>query len=193
MIITDWLTLSRILLLPLALLPVTLGWNEGWLWSASFALLAGLSNIADDILARLSKRPSRYGAALDLVSDKIFICGMLIGLFALDAIAFWIPLVVVCREGVIMHLRNRHTGSPALATDNWGRLKIAVSYTAVCWVTLYQSLHTGQVLAGLNFSWLDGLLSVSDWIMPAAVVLTLVSGLHYLWRYLRRRPTAAEG
>ena len=47
-----WITLSRLLFLPMAMLPVALGWSHGLLISAAACVLAGVTDMVDGYLAR---------------------------------------------------------------------------------------------------------------------------------------------
>jgi len=186
--IAIWLTLSRVLLLPLALLPVVLDWNEGWLISAAVTSVAGLSDFVDGYLARKMKLTTTLGANLDFLSDKIFIGGMLIALASFGLIAVWIPVVVLARELVISILRiNRFHLLPP-AADAWGKVKTTVSFAAIVWVSLQKELQSGSALNSLNAHGnLSTILSLAPWVMLAAVILTLLSGINYFWKYTNRR------
>ncbi len=188
--VADWLTLSRMLLLPLAVLPPALGWSEGWLICAAVTALAGATDYADGRVARRYGMKTSLGSSLDFIADKVFIGGMLIALAALGSLAIWIPLVVLGREAVILFLRRRNKGSEVLASDMLGKTKTAVSFLAVGWVALNESIHSEEAIAGLNFDWFENLLSLAPWAAAAAVVLTVLSGINYLARYFRLRAAA---
>ena len=134
--IAIWLTIARVFLLPLAILPVILDWNEGWLISAAVTSVAGLSDFVDGYLARKMKLTTALGANLDFLSDKVFIGGMLIALASFGLIAVWIPVVVLTRELFITILRINRFHLGVLTSDIWGKAKTTVSFLAIVWVTL---------------------------------------------------------
>ena len=136
--IVIWLTISRVLLLPLAILPVALGWNEGWLISAVVTSVAGLSDFVDGYLARKMKLITALGANLDFLCDKIFIVGMLIALASFRLVAVWIPVVVLARELLVTILRINFFHLRLLTADVWGKAKTTVSFTAIVWVSLHK-------------------------------------------------------
>jgi CDP-diacylglycerol--glycerol-3-phosphate 3-phosphatidyltransferase len=182
--IVIWLTLSRFILLPMAVFPLILNWNEGWLISSAFTFLAGLSDFADGYLARKLKLTTPLGANLDYICDKVFIGGMLITLASFQLIPVWIPIVVLVRELTITLLRIKRFNPRPLATDIWGKAKTTVSFTAIAWVTLQKELQAGNALNSIDTHVnLNGLLSLAPWVMFAAVILTLISGINYLWKY----------
>ena len=186
--IAVWVTLSRVFLLPLAILPVALGWREGWLILVAVTAAAGLSDFADGYLARKMKLTSALGANLDYLSDKIFICGMLFALTAFEAIPGWIPPVVLARELIISLLRLSSFRGDSLAVDKWGKIKTTMSFVAVGWLAIRESLKSDSLLKLLDWNGiLSTVASLAPVFMLAAVVLTLFSGANYIWKYIRWR------
>jgi CDP-diacylglycerol--glycerol-3-phosphate 3-phosphatidyltransferase len=178
------LTLSRFVLLPMAVLPLILNWNEGWLISSTITFLAGLSDFADGYLARKLKLTTLLGANLDYICDKVFIGGMLITLASFQLIPVWIPIVVLVRELTITLLRIKRFNPRPLATDIWGKAKTTVSFTAITWFTLQKELQVGNALNSIDTHVnLSGILSLASWVMLMAVILTLISGINYLWKF----------
>ena len=186
--ITIWLTLSRVLLLPLAILPLALDWREGWVILAVVTAVAGLSDFGDGYLARKMKLTTALGANLDYLSDKVFVCAMLIALSAFGVIHVWIPLVVLAREVIISLLRLSGFRGTPLSVDIWGKTKTMVSFMAVVWLAIREALKTDSILN--SFDWhgiLSTVASLAPWVMLAAVILTLLSGINYLWKFIGRR------
>lgn len=186
--IVIWLTISRVLLLPLAILPLALDWKEGWLVLAVVTAAAGLSDFGDGYLARKMKLTTALGANLDYLSDKVFVCGLLIALAAFGVIHAWIPLVVLAREVVISLLRVSGFRGDPLAVDIWGKTKTTVSFVAVVWLAIREALKTDSILNFLDWhGMLSAAASLAPWVMLAAVILTLLSGINYFWKYTSRR------
>jgi CDP-diacylglycerol--glycerol-3-phosphate 3-phosphatidyltransferase len=181
----NWLTTSRVLLLPIAILPITLGWREGWLITAAVTSLAGLSDFVDGYLARKMKLTTPLGANLDYLSDKIFVGGMLISLASFGLIATWIPIVVLVRELAISILRIKPFNARQIPTDIWGKLKTTISFVSIVWVTLQKGLESGNALKSIDaYMNLSAILSLAPWVMLTTVILTLLSGINYFWKYL---------
>jgi CDP-diacylglycerol--glycerol-3-phosphate 3-phosphatidyltransferase len=178
------MTLSRVGLLPLAIIPPALGWNNGGLISAGVVLLAGLTDFADGYLARKTGRITSFGTNLDFFSDKVFVGGMLIALAWEGLISTWIPVVVLARELAVSLARfNRFHWRPPSA-DIWGKAKTTVSFAAIIWVALRNGLSSPGAVNSLSEHFnLEGILSAAPWVMYAAVALTIISGLNYLWKY----------
>ena len=185
--VASWLTVSRLFLMPPAILPVSLGWGNGWLVSAAITVVAGLTDIFDGFLARRMERISSLGINLDLLSDKVFVGAMLVFLAWQDIIPAWMPAVVIAREVAVSLVRLvRFRGQPP-ASDAWGKAKTAVSFVAIVWVLLWGDRQTVGYLAGVGVpSLLSSALALAPWVMALAVILTVVSGANYLVRYYKR-------
>jgi CDP-diacylglycerol---glycerol-3-phosphate 3-phosphatidyltransferase len=181
-----WLTVSRFVLLPLAVLPLALGWRDGGFIAACITQLAGLTDFFDGIVARHTGTITQLGTNMDFFSDKIFIGGMFVTLAWLGLIPAWVPIIVLAREAAVTALRFRRfrwlTPSPKML----GRLKTMVSYAAIMWVAMRHDLSSGGVINSLNKHFnLAGILSVAPWLVYVAVALTIISGLIYFVDYQR--------
>jgi CDP-diacylglycerol---glycerol-3-phosphate 3-phosphatidyltransferase len=179
-----WITISRILLLPFAVLPVVLFNEEGWLACAVACALAGFSDFADGYLARKRHEETLVGKNLDFVSDKLFVCVMLIFMAIYGLLPAWIPLVVLIREGLVSFWRFQASRFHLQQPDFLGKLKTAVSYLAIVWTALLKYHQVGgfAALKGLDAD-MAPVLSFAPWVMLSAVFLTVLSGFNYLWKY----------
>ena len=187
--IAIWLTLSRFLLLPLTILPLALGWSNGGFIAACITQLAGLTDFADGIVARRTGHTTPLGTNLDFFSDKLFIGGMLVALASLRLISAWIPAVVLAREVAVSVARFHHFHWRPPSPDMWGKAKTMVSYGAIMWVALRSDLTTNGIVAWVNSRIiLNSLLSLAPWVMYAAVALTIISGLNYIWQFTIKHP-----
>jgi CDP-diacylglycerol--glycerol-3-phosphate 3-phosphatidyltransferase len=182
-----WLTLSRFLLFPSAVLPLALGWNNAGFISACVTQLAGLTDFADGIVARRTGNITPLGTTLDYFSDKLFIGGMLVTLAWSGLIPAWIPIVVLVREAAVSIVRfSRFKWDPP-SPDLLGKSKTMFSYAAIMGVALQRDLASSGIVASINSNINIGpVLSQSRWLMYAALALTLVSGLNYMYKYLRK-------
>jgi phosphatidylglycerophosphate synthase len=81
-------------------------------------------------------------------------------------------------------LRIKRFNPRPLATDIWGKAKTTVSFTAITWFTLQKELQVGNALNSIDTHVnLSGILSLASWVMLMAVILTLISGINYLWKF----------
>lgn len=180
----SWLTLSRLFLLPLAILPVILGWSNGWFVSAVITVIAGITDIFDGYVARRMGQITAIGTNLDFVTDKIFVVGLLTLLVFYQAIPIWIPVTVTVREITVSLVRFIRFRYQPPYPDKLGKTKTVISFIAIAATLLQQNLITTDTLLGVGSSpLLSSILSLSPWLMLVAVLLTIISGMNYLIIY----------
>jgi cardiolipin synthase len=138
-------------------------------------LLAATTDLVDGSVAKYVNRPTRFGALLDPVADKLFSGFLFLGLALVDRVPWWLAGLVVLRDVAIgvgaLLLRRR------LAGFRIEPLVIGKLCTLVQLVFLGSLLAHEAGIAGLG-EWLDA----SFW---AVVAFTLASGLAYLGAGLR--------
>ncbi|TAK34099.1 MAG: CDP-diacylglycerol--glycerol-3-phosphate 3-phosphatidyltransferase [Chloroflexota bacterium] len=184
--IACWVTLSRLMLLPVALLSVYLQWPHGWSIAAGACAAAGLSDVLDGYLARRIKCVTDIGSVLDLLADKIFVIAMLFVLASQNAIPYWMPAVVVLREIIISLMRLRRiVGRRTFSADRWGKAKTVITMVAVTGLLLRQDFYLGGPLAQISIPLpISPILELAWWAMLLAVALTIFSGANYVVSYI---------
>ncbi|MBD2102733.1 CDP-diacylglycerol--glycerol-3-phosphate 3-phosphatidyltransferase [Leptolyngbya sp. FACHB-261] len=160
MTLPTWITLSRLLGVPVILWALSLGTEEGrWLSTAVFLVAAG-TDWLDGYLARRLNQVTELGKFLDPLVDKLLVFAPLLVLIELGQIPAWAVFLILARELTVAGWRV--SGSKAISGANlWGKLKTVTQILAI-------ALLIVQSPGGLEAFWL-------------AVILTLVSGAIYLW------------
>ena len=129
---------------------------------------AALTDFFDGYLARRWGTASTLGAFLDTTADKLLVTGTLFALVAIDRVSIWAAVVIVMREFIVMALRGLVAmGGGFIRPSTWGKLKAVGQFTAIG----FAILRPGGRILGLFFD---------EWLMLAAVVLTVASGWQYL-------------
>lgn len=151
---------NRITLLRLALIPLCVALLLATLYGLATVvfLLLSFSDAIDGYVARKYKQVSELGKQLDPLADKILVMTVLIGLAALGK-ANPVPVMLICaREFIVASIRTQKVfGASQLA-----KLKTVSQMVAIVMLML------NLPLAGLVL-WL-------------AVLLSLISGVAYLWQ-----------
>jgi cardiolipin synthase len=93
------LTLGRIALVPFL---IVLLQEEQFLWSLMVFLVAGISDALDGFLAKRFDARTQLGAILDPLADKALILSAYITLSVLLLVPFWLVVVVVFRDVIII-------------------------------------------------------------------------------------------
>lgn len=174
------LTIFRvILILPFVIL--LLGGNAGWFGenvlipnAAALAvfILASLTDLADGKIARKYHLVTDFGKFMDPLADKLLVCSALIALVEMDRIPAWAVIVIIAREFIISGFRLvASDNGVVIAASYWGKFKTVFQMIMVC-------LMLVNVPGGISWwPWLDALTQIVMW---AALVLTVVSLVDYL-------------
>ncbi len=100
--ISNWLSLSRLLITIPLVLALLRGTALGDRAALSMMAWAALSDVLDGYLARRTGSISRLGAILDPVADKILIGSIVIALVFVRSLPAWVAGLVVARDLVIL-------------------------------------------------------------------------------------------
>ncbi len=111
--IPNILSVIRILLAFLFAAVFVWWYPEGVVWAAVIFVVAGLSDVADGILARRYGWITDAGKLLDPIADKLMQCVSLICLVARDILPLWILIVILAKEltmgmGAIVLYKKSH-------------------------------------------------------------------------------------
>ena len=187
---TDWnvpnaLTVLRILLVPVygVLLLHDDGGQPWWrFWAWAVFAVAALTDSLDGKLARSRGQVTNFGKVADPIADKALTGMAFIGLSLLGEIWWWVTVVILVREFGITLMRFiviRHGVMPA---GRGGKLK-----------TMLQTFSLGLLTFPLSVL---PLAEVWRWaaygILAVALVVTVVSGIDYVFKAVTLRETSAR-
>lgn len=180
--IANILTMMRLVLVPgfVMLMLQDGGYDPAWrAWAWAAFAVAMITDIFDGHLARTYNLVTDFGKIADPIADKAIMGAALICLSALGDLPWWVTGVILFRELGITLMRFwviRHGVIPA---SRGGKMK-----------TLLQGVAVGMYILALT----GPLATLRFWVMAAAVVLTVLTGLDYVRQavVLRRAGIAAE-
>ncbi len=149
-----------------------------WIWCLVVFALAALTDYLDGYLARKQGITSTLGRNFDPLVDKILICGAYIFMLPVpeSGLADWMVTVVVARELTITVLRSFLEGQGAKFGADWlGKIKMWLQCAALIaiFITLLMQGGAGEA---------SGWTVIRDVIIYGMVVITILSGLQYLWK-----------
>ncbi|MFF8940427.1 CDP-diacylglycerol--glycerol-3-phosphate 3-phosphatidyltransferase [Streptomyces paradoxus] len=166
--IANLLTMLRLVLVPafVALMLADGGYDPAWraLAWAAFAV-AMITDLFDGHLARTYNLVTDFGKIADPIADKAIMGAALICLSALGDLPWWVTGVILGRELGVTLLRFLVIRYGVIPASRGGKLK-----------TLTQGVAVGMYVLALT-GWLA---TLRWWVMAAAVVLTVVTGLDYV-------------
>ena len=180
--IANIITVVRILLAPLFvwLLLVDNGQMgvERWLAAALFVIAIATDSL-DGILARSRNLITNVGIILDPIADKVLTLGALVVLSMLGELWWWVTIVILVRELGITLFRFAVLSKRVVPASRGGKLKTIVQAVAIALFLTPLWLFLGD--------WVH----VVNWIaMAAAFVLTVVTGVDYLYQAWRQNRAA---
>jgi len=175
------LTVARLVMVPIfVVLLLSASGDHGGLRLAATAVfvLASLTDRFDGEVARRRGTVTDFGKIADPIADKALTGAALISLSSIGDLPWWVTVVILAREIGITLLRFWVIRRGVLAASRGGKVK-----------TLLQVVAIGLYLLPLT----GAMASLRAYLMGAAVIITLVTGVDYVARAIRlRRATSGR-
>ena len=176
------LTMGRLALGVAAFVLVAIGL---YLPALAVFALAALTDALDGYFARLLDQATALGRQLDPLIDKVIVAGMYIYLLTVPGTGLrpWMVTTIIVRELLIQGLRSHLEGQgQAFGAKMAGKLK-----------TLCQCLSISAILLALALAPAPPWLIARDVLTWSAVILTIYSGLGYVWSAMPRLHAPGAG
>jgi cardiolipin synthase (CMP-forming) len=163
--LANWLTASRIFLIPVF---ITMLLQDRMLWALGAFIAAAVTDILDGYIARRT-HTTTLGRFLDPAADKLMLVSAFVILPLIDGIPIWVTAVVVSRDVII-------TLGYWVTYLTWGSAKITVRPLGKV-TTLSQIVGVGLVM-------LERLFHGPHWFVLVALYIvagiTIASGVDYV-------------
>lgn len=160
MTIANYVTLSRIALIPLLILLLSLRING---LAVMLFLVLSFTDAIDGYIARRFHQVSDLGKFLDPLADKALVSSVLILLASLGKANTIAVIILVVRELLVQGIRI-----------NAARYKKIIAAIPVAkWKTVVQVVAISMLILALPYA---------NWVLWLSVVLSLISGGVYLWQ-----------
>jgi len=178
--IANALTALRLLAVPFLALLLIQNTQESRYWATLVFLLASLTDLLDGYVARKYGLITTLGKVADPIADKFLTGVALIGLSYLNALPWWVTIVIIAREIGVTLLRFWVIEHGVISASRGGKTKtllqmIAISMYLVLWPTsaspdLIQFWDVAKVV-----------------VMALALILTLTTAVAYIRKALELR------
>ena len=170
--IPNLITLFRIILTPLFIIFLIQG---NYRKAFVVFVLAGVSDMADGLIARTWQQKSRLGSYLDPLADKLLMAASFVTLSIYHQIPSWLTVVVLSRDVILATgvLIFRLADIPLVVRPS----------LAGKWTTTFQLITVGFVLLSKIWAFPPLVLPVFFWVTGA---LTTISGLQYFYRGIKQ-------
>lgn len=168
------ITLSRVLMVPIIVVLLYFENKYTCLFACAGFILASATDIVDGHIARRSNMVTSFGKFLDPLADKVLISSVLVMLVALNRVAAWVAIVIICRELIITGLRAIAADEGVvIAADTFGK-----------WKTILQMVALVPLI--LHYPWFGiNPVPLGQFLLYIAVALTVFSGVNYLYTFHR--------
>jgi len=166
------ITWLRVALTPVVMYLVLRGGDRDDAAAAALFAVAAVTDFIDGRLARRWKRTTQLGAFLDTTADKVLVSGVLIALVSVGLASAWVSFIIIAREIVVFGLKGVASAAEGsvVPPSVLGKAKTNLQFLAI----FVAIVHPDVVL------WSHAL---DAWLMWAAAILTVWSGIDYVGRY----------
>jgi CDP-diacylglycerol--glycerol-3-phosphate 3-phosphatidyltransferase len=169
------LTVVRIVLVPVFVVLVVLSemTANGWRILACLTFcVASATDFVDGWIARRFQLVTSFGKVADPIADKALTGTALVLLSAYGLLPWWVTLLILVREWGVTALRFWVMRFGIIPASRGGKVKTALQIAAIAWY-LWPVPHPYDV--------------VGFWLMGAALVVTVVTGVDYVLQAVRLR------
>ena len=163
MTLPNWLSLARIVLIPVLMVALLGNIPYGDLVAVVVFSAAAATDSLDGYLARSRNAVTTVGKLLDPLADKLLISAALISLVELDRVAAWVAMVIIAREFAVTGLRLIAAAqNVVISASVWGKVKTAFQVAAIIALIIDDPPHAATTV-----------------LVACAVAVTIWSGIEY--------------
>ena len=170
------LTILRMLIIPGFVILLLYGYR-GWALVSFF--IAGITDLLDGVIARRTGQKTTLGAWLDPMADKLLLVSTFVvltipGLGLANRLPLWLTVLMISRDVVIVGtvaIINLAMGPRTFRPTVYGKVATAT--------------YILTAVVAMLFNYLGYHSRVVDVFVYGSLLITLVSGLHYIWHTAR--------
>jgi CDP-diacylglycerol--glycerol-3-phosphate 3-phosphatidyltransferase len=173
--IANLITIGRILFAPIFVWLIVIDPSGPWRWLALVLFIAATAlDGLDGYLARSRNLGTPLGVLLDPIADKVLIGSGLVVLSVIGELPWWVTIVILVREFGITVYRMVIVHREVHGASWLGKTKTFVQSFAVAFAMAPFAPLIGDWINWVNIT-----------LMASAFVLTVWSGIEYVWKAIR--------
>ncbi len=180
------LTLSRIFLSPVFMVLFLIENPTSRLAASIVFIVAALTDLFDGYLARRMGTLTNFGKFMDPLADKILVSTAFISFANLGYAKAWMVATIIIREFFIIGLRSVAAYKGMVITSSYAaQWKTASQMIVISGILVFINMKTWLLPAGYNWSMFTSPMTntVFDIMILITVILTVVTGLDYLFKF----------
>jgi len=159
------LTLLRIILVPIFLVVLYLGFPASDWAALAIFILACVTDTLDGYIARSRNQVSNFGKFMDPLADKILVLSAMCWFIQSGQMAGWVVALVLLREFAVGGLRLLAVEQGKVIAAAWsGKIKTATTMVCLCFMLVF------------HYAWLDVLCQI------IILAVTVYSGVEYFMK-----------
>ena len=180
------LTLTRIILVPVFMIFVSLTQFDNEMFNPTWYLVAGIifavasfTDFLDGHLARKWNMVTDFGKFADPLADKLLTTVAFIYMMRDGVCSPVVLCIILAREFAVSGLRMVAAGAKdgkVIAANMWGKVKTVLQMLTIIFYFFGISLTYGNTVIGNLDVWL-----ISYWLCWLVAAATAISGIKYLW------------
>ena len=173
----NFITLTRILLIPVFVVLFATPTPNRSLSAALVFVVAAVTDLLDGYLARRNGQVTTLGKLLDPIADKLLVLSALILLVNIERVSALVAILIIAREVAVTGVRAIAAGEGmVIAAETTGKYKMALQVVAIVLLVL-----EGTFLSDLGNLHLAGIVT-----LYLSLVLGYVSGGQYVWGFWKQ-------
>ena len=156
------LTLSRVIMIPLFLVVLYLGFPNSQYVALAIFILASITDFVDGYIARHCNQVTDFGKFMDPLADKLLVMAAMLWFVETGRFPAWALLIVIAREFAVTALRLIAVERGRVIAAAWsGKIKTASTMVGICVMFVFPNPVVYTV------------------VMAVIVLTTLYSGVEY--------------
>ena len=173
----NFITLTRILLIPVFVVLFATPTPNRSLSAALVFVIAAVTDLLDGYLARRNGQVTTLGKLLDPIADKLLVLSALILLVNVDRVSALVAILIIAREVAVTGVRAIAAGEGmVIAAETTGKYKMALQVVAIVLLIL-----EGTFMSDFGNLHLAGIVT-----LYLSLVLGYVSGGQYVWSFWKQ-------
>jgi CDP-diacylglycerol--glycerol-3-phosphate 3-phosphatidyltransferase len=202
----NYLTLARILMVPILVVVLMTRVSNHEIIGVLVFWAASLTDLLDGYLARRLGQVTTLGKLLDPLADKLLISGALISLVELNLAPAWMTFIILGREMAVTGLRGIASEEGiTIAAERLGKWKLGAQVAAIsclllgprldAWIYEWTEIEIFRVFVRLPrpFSFFWGMGVILLWVAMILAVWSAISYFRAFWRQLGSSILTAKG